>query len=433
MWVFFTKPIHCSLARNFGLALAPDNAPLVGGDSFASPRTSHGIEIFPKQTVIDEESFGNYVWLPFANGKKDGANKFFEIVDGDSLREFSPKEFLTADEEAVKKIVIDLGFERDHEKRHRSSRTKGKPFRTLLQCNEPAVSTGCNFIRFCEAESASLPEAPWYALAGVYAFIPGGREKFHKLSEDYAGYSFGEADEKFERAAEMDGPRTCDDISQRWDGCPQCPHYQKLSTPVQIGNIFSANEIAETAVVLLDTDAGAPYSDQVLEALSLLRRLDNVSYARITAKLKKKGVKLKDLESAMALFLSRRGRSNGDSWTGGRYSVENGCIVMKRKSGEVEHSVPLCNFDAEIVSEITTDDGQEQRKVFCVKGCSEVGRLPDIDISASEFLAMNWPMEKWGIGAIVNVGQGIRDHLRVAIMNKSKHADRINIYTHLVS
>ena len=63
VWIFFGTPIPAVKARAFGLALCPRDARLVDGTA-ADPDRSHGIEVFPKQTRIGEDGYGNLVWLP---------------------------------------------------------------------------------------------------------------------------------------------------------------------------------------------------------------------------------------------------------------------------------------------------------------------------------------------------------------------------------
>src|SRR5262249_58358904 len=53
-----------------------------------------------------------------------------------------------------------------------------------------------------------------------------------------------------------------------------------------------------------------------------------------------------------------------------------------------------------------------------------------VDVTGDRFGTMNWPSESWGSRAIVNAGQGCRDHLRAAIQSLSDATTR-TVYTHL--
>ena len=83
-------------------------------------------------------------------------------------------------------------------------------------------------------DAASLPEPEWYAAASIIGRFENGRELFHDVSKGHPGYSQGVTDEKFSQAVDASGPRTCANINALWGGCPSCPLYQKIKSPVVI-------------------------------------------------------------------------------------------------------------------------------------------------------------------------------------------------------
>jgi len=101
-----------------------------------------------------------------------------------------------------------------------------------------AVLEGCSFLSHCYTSAASLDEPTWYAALSVVARLDGegatGRERAHQLSSGHPGYSVEETDKKIDQALNASGPRTCDYIKNMWDGCPKCPNFGKVSSPIML-------------------------------------------------------------------------------------------------------------------------------------------------------------------------------------------------------
>lgn len=129
-------------------------------------------------------------------------------------------------------------------------------------------------------------------------------------------------------------------------------------------------------------------------------------------------------------------RANPDRFKGsesaGPYSVVGGAISYERGTRDGPVTVPLCNFDARIVEERERDDGVERSLVFVIRGTLAGGHpLPNAEVGAAQFGAMNWTVPEWGTRAVVNAGQGSKDHLRAAIQTLSGDVPRLTTYTHL--
>jgi hypothetical protein len=116
----------------------------------------------------------------------------------------------------------------------------------------------------------------------------------------------------------------------------------------------------------------------------------------------------------------------------GPYKVKKGRICRVRTFDGQETVEELCNFAAKIEEEVSHDDGAEVKHNFTISGQLDNGRtLPDATVAANNFPAMNWVVESWGSQAIVNAGQGARDHLRCAIQRLSfGSASRRTVYGH---
>ncbi|MBX9584566.1 MAG: DUF927 domain-containing protein [Gemmataceae bacterium] len=106
---------------------------------------------------------------------------------------------------------------------------------------------------------------------------------------------------------------------------------------------------------------------------------------------------------------------------------ESGNVIYK--SGPTPQ--PLCNFTARIVADVTTDDGAETRRRLRLAGRLATGAdLPEAEVPAERFAAMDWPMTAWGTRAIVHAGGGNKDHLRAAIQTLSGDVRSETVYAH---
>jgi hypothetical protein len=96
-------------------------------------------------------------------------------------------------------------------------------------------------------------------------------------------------------------------------------------------------------------------------------------------------------------------------------------------SGERHSQIQLTNFRAAIVTNIQLDDGVETRREFEIEA-EMPGRKVLFTIPASEFVNMNWVIERLGATAITFPNQ--REYARTAIQSLSLTAAEKCIYTH---
>ena len=100
----------------------------------------------------------------------------------------------------------------------------------------------------------------------------------------------------------------------------------------------------------------------------------------------------------------------------GPYKVIDGAIHHERPTPQGSITIPLCNFDARIVSEEIRDVGAKQTIVISIEGTLQDGTpLPRTEVSAQRYASMGWITASWGNRAIVNAGRATKDHLRAAI------------------
>jgi len=119
-------------------------------------------------------------------------------------------------------------------------------------------------------------------------------------------------------------------------------------------------------------------------------------------------------------------------WVGHNYFVENGrlCLEQYDRQGMPKTSY-LANFQAQIIEEITRDDGLRAVKEFMVKGNLDTGRpLPPARIPARDFDGLLWVRREWGMGASQAPGRSLGPHLVNAIMAHSQGAKRCAVYAH---
>lgn len=117
-----------------------------------------------------------------------------------------------------------------------------KAYGRLPPPDTEAVLQGCGFIKHCAETDEKVPEPMWYAMLSITGRLENGLEvskacsvpKGHK-HDKYRGMPHNPNTEwKMNHAIEASGPRTCENISNMWEGCKSCPHFGKITSPIQI-------------------------------------------------------------------------------------------------------------------------------------------------------------------------------------------------------
>jgi hypothetical protein len=109
-------------------------------------------------------------------------------------------------------------------------------------------------------------------------------------------------------------------------------------------------------------------------------------------------------------------------------ATDHGLIWVKRTDQE-SVPVPLTNFTAQIVSDLTEDDGAATRRFFEIEACLK-HQTRRFTISANQFAVMHWVAEHLGAQAILYPGPAIRDRARVAIQLLSSNIASRQVYSH---
>lgn len=288
------------------------------------------------------------------------------------------------------------------------------------------IEKHCLFMAYCRDDAASLTEPYWFAQASIIARCTEGSRLFHVRSEPHSGYNYKEAQAKFENATKY-RPRKCASIRHDigFMQCDQCACVDKVRSPISLGRTDALSQARICIFEMLHkaaNDHGAPFEEESIQAMLVVKKRNLPLFMNLRAALKEIGVPLKKLDDA----LSTAQKSSG---AGAMYRVENNCIVMAKMTNAGEIDVPLANFSAEIVEEVTRDDGAEKSKRLCIQGVMDTGEpLHPVNIQVQQFSCMNWVLDEWGSGPTIFAG--CREHLRTGIQILSRNVTRRDLYAH---
>lgn len=105
-----------------------------------------------------------------------------------------------------------------------------------ISIDKRAVLRGCKFIQYARENQEKIKEPQWFAMISTLVHLEGGEELIHAYSNEHPDYTKEETDLKIEHAKGSLGPRTCKNIDGLWDGCKNCSHYKKVSSPILISS-----------------------------------------------------------------------------------------------------------------------------------------------------------------------------------------------------
>ena len=324
---------------------------------------------------------------------------------------------------------------------------------------EPIVE-GCGWMKHCRDDVKTLSEPEWYAMLSILGRCNGGEKLAHEWSGDYPNYRPEETEEKLQHALEAAGPRTCQDVRENLNGepyCKDCQHWERTTSPIVLGNPDSKEEAKKDArqkisnlVLRVKEDPGAPFEEENLRALALLRKEDPGEWARTKKILQSSKVPLRELNHGMRrqnlrLIQADRSKFSEDLanhttdtfklWHSpdGQYMIKDASTFRIKETQGGKTLIKLSNFVARIVEEIALDNGEEVIRNFIIEGRMSSGTsLPQSRVPANKFKDMAWPTEVWGFGPSISAGWIIRDHLRAAIDSVSgEKVPRRTVYIHL--
>jgi len=113
------------------------------------------------------------------------------------------------------------------------------------------------------------------------------------------------------------------------------------------------------------------------------------------------------------------------------YRIENGVLCWEKPTQHGSITVPMCNFDCHIKEHVIKDDGRDRKNFFRIVGTTRQGEpLSIIDVPTESFGSLKWVLEEWGLRAIIEPGQNIKDRLQHAVLLQSQEAPVRGVYTH---
>jgi hypothetical protein len=169
----------------------------------------------------------------------------------------------------------------------------------------------------------------------------------------------------------------------------------------------------------------------LLECLAKLSLTDPAAFASQRSVLRDAGVRLREFDKAIKPLVGKLVRElppvERDE---GYFITRDGCLARSKQTPDGPVVVPLCNFAARIIEQVTVDDGAERRITLKLTGQQQDGtQLPVIEVPADTFHMLDWVVAKWGTRAIVYAGMGTRDHLRTALQFLS-NPTVLTVYSH---
>jgi hypothetical protein len=116
-------------------------------------------------------------------------------------------------------------------------RAEGKSF-DYSKADHTLICGSCSWFRDEVIEGAATCDEPnWFAGASILARCKDGDTIFSSISKKHPKYTEREAEEKFKRAKEEAGPRTCKSIEHDLghSGCATCSFHGEITSPIQLG------------------------------------------------------------------------------------------------------------------------------------------------------------------------------------------------------
>nr|WP_321258936.1 hypothetical protein [uncultured Pseudodesulfovibrio sp.] len=291
-----------------------------------------------------------------------------------------------------------------------------------------AISKHCEWFRHCRDDAETLPESEWQEMMVMLGKCENGSKLAHEFSSPYPGYSEAETTEKYELNKGY-SPRRCETIQLDFgsEHCADCQFNGQIKSPVQLGDPRPKQKavisLAEVLNAIKD-DKDEVYSDDNLDKLYGIQRERKDLFQRFLTTFKEAGGGVTQFSKIFADHARAKLLLGGSP-----YRVDNNSMVWDRASNAGVSTTVLSNFYAEIVEEITKDDGVNTELEFKLAGALNTGvPLPAIAVKSGEFTSLNWIVDKYGARAIYYPAS--KDHLRAAIQSCSNAINYRTIYSH---
>ena len=167
--------------------------------------------------------------------------------------------------------------------------------------------------------------------------------------------------------------------------------------------------------------------DLLLERVPYLAALPTIKYMSLEVKIKQAFTKLINFSHFAAAIseAKKQQQSTTKQATNSGYEAFDDGMAYTTDKGD---SVMISNFTAEILSDVTSDDGAERVRSYELAAHLK-GRRSVFEVRAKDFAACNWIDEYLGAQSRVTTGQSMKSHLINAIKACSTPEEHFN-YAH---
>ena len=149
-------------------------------------------------------------------------------------------------EVSLEELVTHQSFT-EEEKKLKYGNIENK-FEVLLKNSVKENDQGCAQVKYYIDNVKSTPEPVWWRVISLIQNSVDRDKWVHILSKDHPGYSYEETEEK--SLSTQGKPHTCADIDNNNPGiCTKCPHWKKISTPLQLCKVPIKAEVVEAAAI----------------------------------------------------------------------------------------------------------------------------------------------------------------------------------------
>lgn len=101
-----------------------------------------------------------------------------------------------------------------------------------------AAGNGCGQIEYAIENQEKIDEPLWRGILSVAQHCSDGAKAIHFVSNKHPEYDHAAT---IEKASQTKGPYTCSTLNTLRTGvCPTCPHWGKITSPIQLGNQIAA-------------------------------------------------------------------------------------------------------------------------------------------------------------------------------------------------
>lgn len=199
-------------------------------------------------------------------------------------------------------------------------------------------------------------------------------------------------------------------------------HDEQEAPPEDPEHSFDTSDEVKLATAIRTKDV-----ELLLECVPYLAELPTIKYISLELKIKQAFAKLINFTHFAAALseVKKKKQASSKQTSDSGYQAHDDGMAFTSDRGDV---VMISNFTAEILSDVTSDDGAERVRSYEIAAHLK-GRRSVFEVRAKDFAACNWIDEYLGAHSRVTTGQSMRSHLINAIKACSEPEEHFN-YAH---